>query len=59
MRTGKRKPEAIHMRTYPYRRPVGEVPSNDIPFIIKSSAEFPSLGEVWVISRTVTDGIVR
>jgi hypothetical protein len=44
------------MRTYPYRPPVGETPSNDVPFIAKSGEEFPAYGEDWVMNHTVTGG---
>ena len=40
--------------TDPYRRPVGSAPSNDIPFVFKSSEEFPAGVEEWIMSRIMT-----
>jgi hypothetical protein len=39
--------------TDPYRLPVGATTPNDIPFIFKSGKEFPSVGEDWIMSRTM------
>jgi len=48
-----------HIVTDPYRPPVGETPTNDIPFIIQISEKLPAEGEDYVYESDCDKRLVQ